>query len=79
MNKLFSVILTSLLFAAYLPAAHADNSEQAVESSSIACTDKDDGDACEFTNSTGESANGSCHYAPGGTAKLVCVQYKAGD
>jgi hypothetical protein len=77
--KLSSLLLASLMLAVYLPAAHADKSEEATESASIACTDKDDGDACEFTNSSGESANGACHYAPGGTAKLVCVQYKAGD
>ncbi len=38
-----------------------------------ACSDKESGDVCSFTNEKGDSINGSCGYQGGVNGKLVCV------
>jgi hypothetical protein len=38
-----------------------------------ACSDKQSGDVCSFTNEAGDSINGSCGYQGGVNGKLVCV------
>lgn len=40
-----------------------------------ACSDKEKGDACEFTNDKGDSVNGRCGYASD-QSKLFCVAYQ---
>jgi hypothetical protein len=42
-----------------------------------ACSDKEKGDACEFTNDKGgDSVNGRCGYTDNDQSKLVCVAYQ---
>jgi hypothetical protein len=38
-----------------------------------ACSDKDAGDVCSFTNEKGDSINGSCGYQGGVNGKLTCI------
>lgn len=41
-----------------------------------ACADNGVGDACTFTDSTGNNISGSCHYDPNNKNSLLCVPIK---
>lgn len=48
---------------------------EATQEQENACMDKEQGDACEFTNSNGDSLNGTCTMDPPSDpdAQLMCI------
>ena len=75
MKNLLIIMLSMTALAAFSSVMAVDSKQQAPYS---ACSDKEDGDVCDFTNQKGEDVNGACHRAPGGDGTLICVQYTPG-
>ncbi len=69
--KLTMKALFCLSLFAFVTQAYCDNSPS--QEAMNACTDKEDGDACEFTNKEGTLLGGFCRINTSSQGKLCCV------